>query len=115
MLLTFYCWARAGLTPLSRAMRALWLAGSALVGFTGGLERQTVYIAAAVVLIWAIWHWRRDRLVQAVVAFLLFALCAGASFVIRWQFRQANSTGQLGYSIVSWKGRDFPGLITARI
>jgi hypothetical protein len=103
MLLAYYCGACAGREGESLRGKILWLASSTLAGYVGGLNRQTVYAASGSVLLWAIWHWRRDRAVRSAAGFLLVALCLGAGLAVRWQWQQPLSVGFLIYETPSWR------------
>jgi hypothetical protein len=107
MLLSFYCGVIAGEASLSIRQRIWWLSASVLVGYVGGLDRQTVYVAPGAVLLWAIWRWRRDRAMTIATGCLLAALGAGAYLAVRWQALQPLGAGEIVTYPTSWKSSAF--------
>jgi hypothetical protein len=109
-LLSFYWGACAAEGSASTARRISWLSASTAVGFLGGLDRQTVYIAPGAVLLWAIWRGRRDRKMLIAASCLLAGLCVAAYVVLRWQAHQPLGSGEIVTYISSWKrSASYPG------
>jgi hypothetical protein len=102
-LLCLFLGASAAAPFLSARARVLRLTASTLAGCLGGLERQTVYIAAAAVLLWAIWHWRTDRTLRLAVGLLLLVLAVAASLMLRWQAQQPLAGGMMVIQNLSWR------------
>jgi hypothetical protein len=107
-LLTIYCGVRAAEGPDRPRTRLKWLAVAALAGAIGGMERQTVYLAPAAVLLWAIWNRRQERSIRVgSAAILMLVMCAGASVVL-WQMRQPFGAGTAPAASSWHKAVNFP-------